>query len=312
MLALCTAPTETQASAALNLRQMALQAILCTDFEEKYTTATVLKEFVATFLGAPTDQLERLIGASEVLVSSTEVPGRPTKPELVHPSRVPKRSIHTREGRAALIHSIAHIEFNAINLALDAIWRFAHMPVQYYLDWTKVAAEEAKHFGLLRDLLRRMGYDYGDFPAHDGLWEMTEKTKDDITARMALVPRTLEARGLDATPLIQAKLHSFIAQAQRHSVRARQTDPHALADCEAFLNILDVILADEIGHVAIGNHWYRWLCERQALDTVTHYATLSERYNAPKLKAPFNVQARLSAGFGEVEIQALHEQATSP
>ncbi len=282
----------------LPLRSAALNALITSNFEQKCLSVQSFSTHSAIFFENSVEDEKRLLAQA----SSAPLPGRLTKPLLVHPMQVPKRSIHTREGRAALIHSIAHIEYNAINLALDAIWRFGGMPEPYYRDWARVAAEEAKHFGLLRSLLREMGHDYGDFPAHDGLWEMTEKTSDDITARMALVPRTLEARGLDATPLIQAKLRKLAEQA---AAKPSKADPHAAADCTQAIAILDVILADEIGHVAIGNHWYRWLCERDGLDPIQHYATLSERYQAPKLKAPFNLDARAQAGFLAEELLAL-------
>ena len=183
------------------------------------------------------------------------------------------------------MHAVAHIEFNAINLALDAVWRFVGLPTAYYSDWLRVAAEEAMHFGLVRAHLQTLGHDYGDFDAHDGLWSMTEKTAADATARMALVPRTLEARGLDATPPMQQKL-------------ARAGDARAVA-------ILDIILRDEVGHVAVGNHWYRWLCEREGLDPVLHYAVLARRHGAPRLKGPFNLDARARAGFTADELAAL-------
>ena len=226
----------------------------------------------------------------------TDQPGRPPRPTLTHPAKVPRRAPSTLEGRAALVHSICHIEFNAINLALDAVWRFDGMPDAFYRDWAQVAHEEAYHFSLLRNHLRSMAtlpdgsprWDYGDFLAHDGLWEMCEKTAHDVVARMALVPRTLEARGLDATPQIQAKLRQVGA-------------PDALAA----VNILDIILRDEVGHVAIGNHWYRWLCTRDGLDPLAHYAVLTERYKAPKLRPPFNEAARLRAGFTPPEIAML-------
>ena len=217
------------------------------------------------------------------------LPGRPERPALISPAQVPQRSVHSVEGRAALIHAICHIEFNAINLALDALWRFAGMPHDFYRDWLRVAIEEAQHFSLLHEHLRtRLGHTYGDFAAHDGLWSMCEKTRDDLTARMALVPRTLEARGLDATPLIQSRL------------RAVGT-PDALAACD----ILDIILRDEIGHVAIGNHWYRWLCARQGLEPVAHYRQLVRQYGAPRLKGPFNTAARQRAGFSAGELAEL-------
>lgn len=215
-------------------------------------------------------------------------PGRPTHPKLVHPQQVTRRSPFTQEGHCALIHSIAHIEFNAINLALDAIWRFADMPSAYYQDWLRVAREEAKHFTLLCEHLRQQGKAYGDFVAHDGLWTMCENTRHDVTARMALVPRTLEARGLDATPIIQAKLR-------------RVATPRAL---EA-VAILDIILDEEEGHVAIGNQWYHWLCERDQQDPLAFYARVAAQHGAPRLKPPFNLAARKRAGFSQAEIDAL-------
>jgi uncharacterized ferritin-like protein (DUF455 family) len=219
------------------------------------------------------------------------VPGRPDRPLLCPPQQVPNRSVHTEAGLAAMVHAICHIEFNAINLALDAIWRYPLMPAAYYLDWFKVAHEESTHFALLAHLLQTMGHRYGDFEAHDGLWAMCEKTADDVLARMALVPRTLEARGLDATPLIQSKLHLST------SVHARALEP-----------ILDTILRDEVGHVAVGNHWFRWLCAQQGLDPLVHYPVLVYHHAAPRLKPPFNEEARLRAGFTADEIDWLMAQ----
>jgi uncharacterized ferritin-like protein (DUF455 family) len=188
-------------------------------------------------------------------------------------------------GRAVLLHALAHIEFNAINLALDAVWRFPSMPDAFYRDWFKVAAEESRHFSLLSARLAEFGHQYGDFPAHDGLWEMAERTRGDVLARMALVPRTLEARGLDAAPPIRRRL----AQAGDHASAA----------------ILDVILHDEIGHVLIGNHWFRHLCSESGADPHSTYARLAEQYHAPKLRGPFNFEARRDAGFDEAELRAL-------
>jgi len=213
------------------------------------------------------------------------LPGRTERPLLVPVQQVPRRSPFTPAGRAALLHAVAHIELNAINLALDAVWRFAGMPTAYYRDWLGVAAEEALHFSLLAEHLQTLGHAYGDFPAHNGLWDMCERTAGDITARMALVPRTLEARGLDATPPMQARLK------QAGDLRA--------------VAILDVILRDEIGHVAVGNRWYRWLCVRDGLDPMAHYAALATRHRAPPLRGPFNTDARRAAGFSEDELAAL-------
>ena len=272
------------------LRQLAWQALRASNIEEKVTLALALPAQVAPDLVA-----------NIVLATSGDAfdlaPGRPARPELVHAAKVPRRSPVSVQGRAALIHSIVHIEFNAINLALDALWRFNDMPEAFYLDWARVAREEAYHFNLLRahltslrplDGTQPQGWDYGDFAAHDSLWEMCEKTRHDPIARMALVPRTLEARGLDAVPKIQAKLRQVGA-------------PDALRAAAA----LDIILHDEVGHVTIGNHWYRWLCERAGLEPVAHYAALSLRYGAPKLKGPFNCAARLKAGFTPAELAAL-------
>lgn len=216
------------------------------------------------------------------LQAYSSIPGQPEKPLLVSPQAVKRRSMHTVEGRAALIHALAHIEFNAINLALDAIWRFSDMPEIYYAGWLKVAKEEAAHFTLLSEHLQVLGYVYGDFSAHNSLWEMAERTKDDLLARMALVPRTLEARGLDATPALRAKL------AQAGDVAAAE--------------ILDIILRDEIGHVAIGNRWFNYLCQQRGLQPTAAYEDLATQYGAPVLKGPFNLDARRQAGFTEDEL----------
>ncbi|MRX06476.1 DUF455 family protein [Pseudoduganella sp. FT25W] len=222
------------------------------------------------------------------MTSSAEIPGRPQRPELVPPLQVGRRAMNTPEGRAMLIHALAHIEFNAINLALDAIWRFAGMPPEYYTDWLQVAREEAYHFSLLEEHLQRLGHGYGDYLAHDSLWEMVAKTSDDVLARMALVPRTLEARGLDANPPLRAKL-------------AQAGDKEAAA-------ILDIILRDEIGHVEIGNRWYGYLCRQRGLELIPAYADLARQYNAPTPRGPFNLEARRQAGFSEAELLALTQQ----
>ncbi|MNK12690.1 hypothetical protein D3C87_307640 [compost metagenome] len=224
------------------------------------------------------------------LQAQTAIPGRPALPELISPKFVKHRSMRTSEGRAALIHALTHIEFNAINLALDAIWRFAGMPPAYYVDWLQVAGEEALHFSLLAGHLETLGHRYGDFAGHNSMWEMADKTSGDILARMALVPRTLEARGLDATPRTRAKLTQ-------------------VGD-EAAAAILDIILRDEIGHVAIGNHWYKVLCDERGLDPLTTYADLALHYKAPVLRGPFNLDARRAAGFSEPELDALQGEST--
>lgn len=265
----------------MELRTRALEVLCLRDPEEKAHAAMQLhaqSDFLAIAPHAP------------IVAAGTILPGHPERPDLRHHAEVARRSPATPHGRAVLMHAIAHIEFNAINLALDAIWRFDDMPAPYYRDWLQVAGEEGKHFLLVRDWLRSMGHDYGDFPAHQGLWSMCEKTAADIIARMALVPRTLEARGLDATPQIQQKL--------RHI-----GTPDALAAVE----ILEIILHEEVGHVAIGNHWYHWLCTRYHLNPQTHYMILMRQYEAPRPKPPINTAARQAAGFTEAELAWLEQ-----
>jgi uncharacterized ferritin-like protein (DUF455 family) len=222
------------------------------------------------------------VDAAAVFDEPPAIPGRPARPALVPPRLVGRRSMATVEGRAMLVHALAHIEFNAVNLALDAIWRFPGMPGGYYRDWLRVAGEEALHFNLLAGHLRTLGYAYGDFAGHDSLWEMVAKTSGDVLARMALVPRTMEARGLDAIPPLRAKL-------------AQAGDPAAAA-------ILDVLLRDEVGHVEIGNRWYVYLCAQRGLEPVAAYDDLTVQYKAPVLKGPFNVEGRRAAGFTEAEL----------
>lgn len=214
-------------------------------------------------------------------------PGRPAKPKLVLPKDLPKRSLSTEQGRIALIHAIAHIEFNAINLALDAIYRFQEMPEQFYLDWLKVANEEAEHFMMLRNRLNQLNYDYGDFDAHNGLWEMAVKTSDDVMVRMALVPRVLEARGLDVTP-------SMIKKFEKHGDRET-------------VSVLNIIFEQEIGHVAIGSYWFKFACEQKKLDPEQTFQNLLQKHFSGELRGPFQIQARLSAGFSRKEIEALQD-----
>lgn len=228
---------------------------------------------------------EMTLDVDVVLPVQCKLPGQPERPELVSPLSVKRRAMNTVEGRAILIHALAHIEFNAINLALDAIWRFPGMPSAYYTDWLQVAAEEALHFSLLAAHLQTQGFAYGDFPAHNSLWDMAQKTCGDVLARIALVPRTMEARGLDASPPVRAKL-------------AQAGDMAAAA-------ILDIILRDEIAHVGIGNHWYGWLCTQRGLEPVSTYAALAAQYDAPQMRGPFNLDARRAAGFSEMELAAL-------
>jgi uncharacterized ferritin-like protein (DUF455 family) len=219
------------------------------------------------------------------------MPGRPERPKLVHPRELPRRGFGSDEGRAAFIHSIAHIEFNAIDLAWDAIYRFRGMPHDYYADWAQVAHDEARHFVMLRERLSDFDHDYGDFDAHNGLWEMAEKTAHSGLERMALVPRVLEARGLDVTPAMIVKL--------------RQLRDEATAD------ILEVILREEVGHVAAGSRWFRWCCERAGVEPEPTFRELLIQYGRGVLHGPFNLDARSAAGFSEEELAALQEAVAS-
>lgn len=270
------------------VRRAALDALCLTDPVAKADTVRAL---ALACEAAPDTAFDASLPAAQFPAAlCAAVPGRPARPELVSARYVPRRAILSPEGRAALLHALAHIEFNAINLALDAVWRFSGMPVAFYRDWLKVAGEEAYHFTLLTEHMATLNTAYGDFPAHNGLWEMAEKTRDDVLARMALVPRTLEARGLDASPPIRAKL----AQAKDMTAAG----------------ILDIILRDEVGHVAIGNHWYRWCCTQQGIDPLEAYDGLVEKYDAPRLRGPFNLEARRAAGFDAQELLRLQQGAS--
>lgn len=217
------------------------------------------------------------------------MPGRPAKPKLVHPRELPRRGFGSDEGRAAFIHAVAHIEFNAIDLAWDAAYRFRGMPDAYYADWVSVANDEARHFAMLRKRLNDFGHDYGDFDAHNGLWEMAEKTAHDGLARMALVPRVLEARGLDVTPGMIVKLR-------------------ALGD-DATVAILETILREEVAHVAAGSRWYRWHCERAGVEPRMRFRELLREHAGGVLHGPFNTEARLAAGFDMDELESLVAEA---
>jgi len=218
-------------------------------------------------------------------INHIAIPGRPNKPDLVAPRELPRRSLATKQGRAALIHAITHIEFNAINLALDAVYRFQDLPAEYYYDWLHVAFEEAQHFSMLHERLQQLGYTYGDFDAHNGLWEMAVKTAGDIIARMALVPRVLEARGLDVAP-------GMIMRLQNHG------DTNTA-------NILKLIFEQEIGHVAIGSRWFKYVCKQRGLQPEQTFQFLLRKYFSDGLHGPFQMEARRKAGFSDAELKDL-------
>ncbi len=258
-----------------NLHQAAHDCLTCADLDEKLARATALWQ----------DWRDGRLVPEERDLPPVEQPGRPAQPELVPPSRLAHRKISTGEGRAALIHAVAHIEFNAINLACDAASRFQGLPDAYYGDWLRVAAEEAHHFSLLQERLRSLGYRYGDFPAHNGLWELAQKTADDPLRRMALVPRVIEARGLDVTPGMMKRFEQ---------VGDEQT-----------VAVLEVILREEVGHVESGSRWFRYLCDQRGLDPETHYFELLDDYFRDGIRCPLHREARLQAGFSEAELERL-------
>ena len=238
-------------------------------------------------------QLAAQVQSASVLERTSPPPldfrqaGRPFKPKLVPPSAVAQRKMNTPEGYAAMLHAICHIEFNAINLALDAAYRFRLMPDNFIRDWVRVAYEEAQHFTLMRERLRTYSYDYGSFEAHNHLWDMAYKTAFDPLLRMALVPRVLEARGLDVTPNIRAKV-------------AQQGDD---ATCE----VLDIIYHDEVGHVHIGNYWYQHLCQQRGLEPMALFRRLLSRYDMFIFRGYINIEARERAGFSRFELDMLQD-----
>lgn len=251
-------------------------AILCPHPARKCALA---QSIVAAWQGGEL----RLDPASVIL--AIDDPGRPPKPELVDPRRLERRSSATPEGRIRLLHAFAHIEFNAINIALDAVYRFRGLPHAFIDDWLAVAREEARHFGLLAAELERRGSRYGACRAHAGLWDMVCRTRGSALERMALVPRVMEARGLDVTP-------GMIA-------RFRQ------AGDDAAVEILEIIYRDEIGHVRIGNDWFRYLCTEQGVDPARTFRDLVASYLHGRLRGPFNRPARLEAGFAPAELDFL-------
>ncbi|UQB41455.1 ferritin-like domain-containing protein [Thiomicrospira microaerophila] len=264
--------------AKINLFSSVYECLLCTDLSLKIKQLDQLlfNWSEQNFEFSPLDAVMRIAE-----------PGRPSKPDLVAPRNLVRRGLGSKEGHAALMHAIAHIEFNAINLALDAIYRFQTMPFKYYQDWLGVAGEEAYHFQMIREHLDSMGHDYGDFPAHNGLWLTTYETDHDVLVRMAMVPRTLEARGLDVTPAMIKKLR-------------------AIGDHRG-VEILKILLRDEVGHVAVGTYWYRYLCEQRALNPFDEFQRILSVYFHGDIRGPFNYDARREAGFSEQEIQWLKQ-----
>lgn len=253
-----------------SLRGGATMAILSADLDEK----TELAQETARRWRA-----RRLSLRSPLDPELPDRPGRPDKPLLVPPKATVKRSLHTLPGRIAMLHALAHIELNAVDLSLDIVARFTSEPVphSFFDGWMRVAFEEAKHFRMVRDRLRDLGADYGDMPAHEGLWQAAHSTRNDLTARLAVVPLILEARGLDVTPSLQEKM--------------RETGDMESAE------VLKVIYEDEKGHVAVGAKWFRFLCARERKDPAATFQQLVRANFRGALKAPFNDVARAEAGL---------------
>ena len=260
-----------------NFFEQIKDVILCPQPTEKISLLTALKASLSGLSAVPKASAE---------IITIKLPGLPPELELVHPAQVPRRKLNSIEGRIALIHAVCHIEYNAINLALDAIYRFQNMPLAYYTDWMRVAAEEASHFQMLSNRLQQLGSYYGAHSAHNGLWEMAVKTGHSVLHRMALVPRVLEARGLDVTPGMIERLIS-------------------VADHET-VALLKIILAEEVGHVEIGTRWYKHACVEAGVESQTTFIALLKEYDVHTGKGPLHVVARKQAGFSQMELDALN------
>ena len=254
------------------LAQMA-EAVLRTGHGRE--KAALSRKFAAEWQAARKDGTHPEIGHADPPLH----PARPQTPELLSPRDVPRRRPGTPEGRIALLHAVAHIELNAVDLHWDIIARFADvpMPIGYYDDWVKAADEESKHFNLMCDCLEALGSHYGALPAHAGMWRAAEDTVDDFMGRLAVVPMVLEARGLDVTP-------GMIEVFKR-------------AKADQAVAALEVIYAEEVHHVAYGSKWFHFLCGRHDLDPKVQFHTLVQRYFHGQLKPPFNEEKRAKAGI---------------
>jgi uncharacterized ferritin-like protein (DUF455 family) len=274
----------TQTVPVHSLRDGAARAILSADLDVK----TALAQDVARRWHARSISLR-----SPLDTMPAARPGRPDRPELVPPAQLTRRSLHSRRGRIALLHAIAHIELNAVDMALDIVARFASapMPQSFFDGWMQVAFEEAKHFNLVRGRLHALDADYGDMPAHDGLWQAAHDTRNDLVARLAVVPLILEARGLDVTPSLRAKM--------------REAGDHDSAA------VLDIIYEDEKKHVAIGAKWFRFLCAREGKDPAQTFRLLVRANFRGGLKPPFNDLARAAAGLTPTFYRSLSSQNMS-
>ena len=257
---------------AKTLTEMAVEVLTTADGRQK---TVVSREHAARWFAARQTGEEIPIGTA----SPPLRPARPARPELLDPRDVPKRKPGSPQGRIALLHAVAHIELNAVDLHWDIIARFGHvpMPAGFYDDWVRAADEESKHFNLVSDCLELLGSAYGALPAHAGMWRAAEDTRDDILGRLAVVPMVLEARGLDVTP---GMIEIFRKAGDSGAVEA-----------------LETIYAEEVGHVAYGSKWFHFLCGRENLDPKPVFHDLVRKYFHGPLKPPFNEEKRAEAGL---------------
>jgi uncharacterized ferritin-like protein (DUF455 family) len=247
------------------------------DIDEKLTLTHHVKQLI--------DEKKICFGSNQAVLP-IDLIKFPDKPKLMAPRNMPKRKLNSPEGLAAFFHAIAHIEFIAIYLAWDLLYRFRGLPEQFYRDWLIIADEEAQHFELIRIHLQKMGSAYGDFPAHSGLWDHAIDTAEDLLARLALVPRCMEARGLDVTPAMVEKFKR-------------------LEDDDS-VTLLTRILTDEVGHVERGSYWFKYVCQQQGHKFEAMYQqTLIRYYKGKKPKGPFNRELRIIAGFSNAELDWL-------
>ena len=258
----------------MELRAHCLKALASTDLNKKLNQVKVIYESFKSH--------QMTIDSKVDIQHTYHLPGAPLTPQIVPPRLVEKRSTSTEQGKLIFVHALAHIEFSAINLALDIIWRFTELPDQFYSNWLQIAYEEHLHFNLLNDYLKKFDLSYGSFNAHNSLWEMADRTRHDLIHRLALIPRTMEARGLDVTPPIIEKFK-------------QQKDDDIAA-------ILQIIFEEEIRHVSIGNIWYRWACKAQKLAPHETYKNLLKTYDIELNYEKLNKEARYKAGFLKEEL----------
>jgi len=266
----------------MNFYSLAEKALTTHSIEEKEKAVSELMRYCSTGeISTPVGFLPRLF----------ERPSYAPICRIVEPKQLPKRrNFSSREGLALMVHAITHIEYSAIDLALDAVYRFPEMPVKYKADWLEVAADEIRHFRMLHEILEELGHTYGDFPVHRGLFDASVHTAGDVLERMAVVPRHYEATGLDVNPQI-----------------ARKLEPHRnIPEVARLLEALEIIYVEEIGHVRKGDRWFRACCDERGVEPRETFRNVLERYALKKKQRPnLNIEARKAAGFSCGELKEL-------